>query len=159
MKQRGVFEKERGSGVWWIRYFDQFCKKRREKAGSKSVAIKLYGKRKQQVLEGKKLPEAFRQPSVNFNQLLDDAVAHSKRNKRSYKPDVPRFARLKEWFGFHPAEELTPKKIEIVLARAAEREKWGRRRLTIIAHVSEPSPGDLESQGHLESRALRHASA
>ena len=50
MKQRGVFEKERGSGVWWIRYFDQFGKKRREKAGSKSVAIKLYGKRKQQVL-------------------------------------------------------------------------------------------------------------
>jgi integrase len=124
MKQRGVFEKERGSGVWWIRYFDQFGKKRREKAGSKSVAIKLYGKRKQQVLEGKKLPEAFRQPSVNFNQLLDDAVAYSKRNKRSYKTDVPRFARLKEWFGFHPAEELTPKKIEIVLARAAEREKW-----------------------------------
>lgn len=124
MKQRGVFEKERGSGVWWIRYFDQFGKKRREKAGSKSVAIKLYGKRKQQVLEGKKLPEAFRQPSVNFNQLLDDAVAYSKRNKRSYKTDVPRLARVKEWFGFHPVEELTPKKIEIVLARAAEREKW-----------------------------------
>jgi hypothetical protein len=31
MKQRGVFEKEPGSGVWWIRYFDQFGKKRREK--------------------------------------------------------------------------------------------------------------------------------
>jgi len=46
----------------WIRYFDQFGKKRREKAGSKSVAIKLYGKRKQQVLEGKKLPELFASP-------------------------------------------------------------------------------------------------
>ena len=90
MKQRGVFEKERGSGVWWIRYFDQFGKKRREKAGSKSVAIKLYGKRKQQVLEGKKLPEAFRQPSVNFNQLLDDAVAYSKimRPGRSMFPSL-----------------------------------------------------------------------
>jgi hypothetical protein len=60
MRQRGVFEKEPGSGVLWIRYFDQFGKKRREKAGTKSVAIKLYGKRKQQVLEGKKLPELFR---------------------------------------------------------------------------------------------------
>lgn len=55
---RGVFEKVPGSGVWWIRYFDQFGKKRREKAGTKSVAIKLYGKRKQQVLEGKKLPSS-----------------------------------------------------------------------------------------------------
>jgi len=82
-KRRGVFEKIPGSGVWWIRYFDQFGKKRREKAGSKSVAIKLYGKRKQQVLEGKKLPELFRKPSINFGQLSDDALAYSKRNKRS----------------------------------------------------------------------------
>ena len=52
-KQRGVFEKVPGSGVWWIVYFDQFGKRRREQAGTKSVAIKLYDKRKQQVLEGK----------------------------------------------------------------------------------------------------------
>jgi integrase len=124
LTQRGIFEKEPGSGVWWVRYFDQFGKKRRGKAGSKSVAIKLYGKRKQQVLEGKKLPEMFRKPSVNFSQLLDDALAYSKRNKRSYKTDVPRIASLKDWFGSHPAEDLTPKEIENVLARAAGKEKW-----------------------------------
>jgi hypothetical protein len=98
MKHRGVFEKSPGSGISWICYFDQFGKKRREKAGTKSVATKLYGKRKQQVLEGKKLPEMFRKPSVNFNQLADDALVYSKRNKRSYKTDVRRFANLKEWF-------------------------------------------------------------
>src|SRR6266851_4788784 len=124
MSQRGVFEREAGSGVWWICYFDRFGKRHREKAGTKSVAIKLYGKRKQQVLEGKKLPEKFRKPSINLSQLLDDALAHSKRNKRSHKTDVPRIARLKEWFGTHPAEELTPKEIENVLARAAEKEPW-----------------------------------
>ena len=124
MKQRGIFERVPGSGVWWIVYFDQFGKRRREKAGSKSIAIKLYGKRKQQVLEGKKLPELFRKPSVNFSQLVEDALAYSKRNKRSYKTDVPRFAGLKEWFGSYPAEELTPKDIESTLARAAEKQKW-----------------------------------
>ena len=124
MKQRGIFEKESGSGIWWICYFDQFGKKRREKAGTKSVAIKLYGKRKQQVLEGKKLPEIFRKPSINVGQLTDDALAYSKRNKRSYKTDVPRFASLKEWFGAQPAEELTPKEIEYRLAKVAEKEKW-----------------------------------
>ncbi len=66
-KHRGVFEREPGSGVWWIVYFDQFGKRRREKAGTKSVAITLYRKRKQQVLEGKKLPELFRKPTVNFS--------------------------------------------------------------------------------------------
>ena len=123
-KQRGVFEKVPGSGIWWIRYFDQFGKKRREKAGSKSVAIKLYGKRKQQVLEGKKLPELFRKPSINFGQLSDDALAYSKRNKRSYKTDLPRFANLKDWFGKHPADDLTPKEIENRLASVGEKEKW-----------------------------------
>src|SRR5229473_8412163 len=124
MSQRGVFERVPGSGVWWICYFDRFGKRHREKAGTKNVAIKLYGKRKQQVLEGKKLPESFRKPSVNFSQLVDDALGYSKRNKRSYKTDVPRFASLKEWFGSHPAEELTPKDIENTLARAAEKQKW-----------------------------------
>ena len=124
MKQRGIFEKEPGSGIWWIRYFDQFGKKRREKAGTKSVAIKLYGKRKQQVLEGKKLPELLRKPSVNLGQLLDDALDYSKRNKRSYKTDVPRIARLKNWFGSYPAEELAPKEIEKRLADVAEEEEW-----------------------------------
>src|SRR3984893_10818987 len=95
MSQRGVFERLPGSGVWWICYFDRFGKRHREKAGTKSVAIKLYRKRKQHVLEGKKLPESFRKPSVNFRQLVDDALAYSKRNKRSYQTDVPRLARLK----------------------------------------------------------------
>jgi integrase len=123
-KHRGVFEKVTGSGVWWIVYFDQFGKRRREKAGTKSVAITLYRKRKQQVLEGKKLPELFRKPSVNFTQLVDDALAYAKRNKRSYRTDVPRFASLKEWFGPHPAEELTPREIENALAKAAEKHNW-----------------------------------
>jgi hypothetical protein len=78
VKPRGVFENVPRSGIWWIRYFDQFGRKRREKAGTKSAAIKLYGKRKQQVLEGKKLP--FRKPSVDFGELAEDALAYSKWN-------------------------------------------------------------------------------
>jgi hypothetical protein len=88
-----------------------------------SEVARLYGKRKQQVLEGKKFPELFRKLSVNLGQLADDALACSRRNKRSYKTDVPRFASLKEWFGAQLAEELTPKEIEHELARVAEKEK------------------------------------
>lgn len=71
-----------------------------------------------------KLPENLRKPSVKFSQLLDDALAYSKRNKRPCKTDVPRFASLDEWFGSHPAEELAPKEIENILARAADKKKW-----------------------------------
>ena len=124
MKHRGIFEKEPGSKVWWICYYDQFGRKHREKAGTTSAAIKLYGKRKQQALEGKKLPEMLRQPLITFEQIANDALAYSKRNKRSYRTDKPRFARLKKWFGSCAADEITPKEIENRLARVALDEKW-----------------------------------
>jgi integrase len=37
---------------------------------------------------------------------------------------VPRFAKLSEWLGSYPAEELTPKDIENSRARAVEKQKW-----------------------------------
>jgi site-specific recombinase XerD len=124
VKYRGVYERQPGSKVWWIRYYDQFGKKHREKAGTKSAAIKLYGKRKQQALEGKKLPEKLRQPLITFAQISADALAYSKRNKRSYRTDVPRFARLKKWFGSSVADQITPREIENRLASVASSEKW-----------------------------------
>lgn len=36
---------------------------------------------------------------------------------------MPRFARLREWFGARPAEELTPKEIKTKLTKAADEEK------------------------------------
>jgi site-specific recombinase XerD len=124
MKRRGIFEKQSGSGIWWICYYDQFGKKHREKAGTKRAAITLYGKRKQQALERKKLPEKFRQPLVTFGQIAEDALAYSRRNKRSYHTDVPRFARLKKWFGSSVADEITPKEIENRLAGVAAEKSW-----------------------------------
>lgn len=60
-KQRGVFERRKSSGIWWIRYVDAVGRLRREKAGTKSTANNLYRKRKQEALEGRKLPEKLRQ--------------------------------------------------------------------------------------------------
>jgi len=48
--QRGIYEKVHGSNVWWVRYADSAGSIRREKAGVKSAAIKLYQKRKTEVL-------------------------------------------------------------------------------------------------------------
>src|SRR5438309_5493324 len=55
---RGLFQKLPGkNSPWWIRYVDAQGRFRREKAGTKSAAIDLYRKRKNEALEGKKLPE------------------------------------------------------------------------------------------------------
>jgi hypothetical protein len=44
-KERGVFEKQPGSDIWWIRYYID-GRERREKVGRRGDAIKLYRLRK-----------------------------------------------------------------------------------------------------------------
>jgi len=124
MKQRGIFEKDPGSGIWWIRYADATGRIRREKAGLKSSAITLYQKRKTEALQGKKLPERLRGKVVSFAEIAQDALAYSKAYKRSYRDDVFRMKRLSDWFGNLPAEGITPNEIERRLSKALEDQGW-----------------------------------
>jgi site-specific recombinase XerD len=118
---RGVFEKTPGTGEWWIRYADSTGRFRREKAGTKSVAIALYRKRKMEALEGKKLPEKLRRATVTFAEISRDALAYSKANKpASYRHDVTRTEKLLGWFREYPAEAVSPQNIE----RRFEQEDW-----------------------------------
>lgn len=111
MKQPGIFEKVSGSGVWWVRYVDAQGRYRREKAGTKSAAIALYRKRKQEALEGHKLPE-LRRRVVTFGELAQDALAYGRQHKRSHQDDMWRMAHFLAWWKDKPAESITPGEIE-----------------------------------------------
>ena len=50
-KERGVFEKDPGSDIWWIRYYID-GRERREKVGRKKDASDLYKIRKADALRG-----------------------------------------------------------------------------------------------------------
>jgi hypothetical protein len=102
--RRGVYEKLRGSGIYWVRYADRSGRIRREKAGAKSAAIKLYQKRKTEILQGKKLPEQLRSRAVRFGEIADDALEYCKANNQGYRFDAYRIGRLKVQFGNHDAE-------------------------------------------------------
>ncbi len=121
---RGIFERPKGSGMWWIRYADSAGAERREKAGTKSAALALYRKRKTEALQGRKLPESIRSRSVTFDRLADAALAYSRARKRSYGDDVIRMAKLRQWFGSRPAAEITPQEIERRLTEASEAHRW-----------------------------------
>jgi site-specific recombinase XerD len=101
---KGVFEKIPGSGIWWVRYADSTAKIRREKAGTKSAAIKLYQKRKTEVLDGKKFPENLRMKVVKFSELADDARAYVKANNRGAQFDGYRITKLVNEFGDRNAD-------------------------------------------------------
>lgn len=106
-KQRGVFEKVANSGVWWIQYFDAAGRRRREKVGPKSLAIKLAEKRRTDARAGVKMPENLRAKAASFSQLAERALAYSKANKRSHGHDVLRMPALIAAFGNRAAEDIT----------------------------------------------------
>lgn len=121
---RGVFEKLPGSGEWWIRYVDAQGRYRREKAGSKGNAIDLVRKRKTEALQGKKLPEKLRRATVSFADIARDALAYSKREKRTYEDDLSRMERILGWFRERAADSITPREIEQRLEEGSECEGW-----------------------------------
>jgi site-specific recombinase XerD len=106
-KSRGVFERIRGSNIWWIQYFDGSGRRRREKVGLKSAAVKLVEKLRSDARAGFKMSENLRAKPVTFAQLVERTLAYSKANKRSYRQDVCRMKHLLEAFGNCQAESVT----------------------------------------------------
>jgi site-specific recombinase XerD len=113
-KYRGVFEKEPGSGVWWIQYFDADGKRHREKVGAKGSAIKLVELRRGARLEGRKLPKLRTRP-LFFRELTAAALAHTE-GKSGHATNVSRMKSLTAQFGNYVAEEISPEQIERWLA-------------------------------------------
>lgn len=106
-KYRGVFEKVPGSGVWWIRYFVN-GKKRRERVGKKSLAIKRYQIRKAQVYEGRFLPAA----GASMADLKELLFENYRLNGYVLKPIKASWNRLKDTFGGMRADQVTTEQIE-----------------------------------------------
>ena len=121
---RGTYEKEPGTDVWWIRYADSTGRIRREKVGNKGAAIKLYRKRKTEVLQGTKLPENFRAKAVTFGELAEVALDYSKTHKSDYRHDDSRMKSVLETFRNRAAETITPQEIERWLADEADDKNW-----------------------------------
>jgi integrase len=106
-KQRGLFEKEPGSGIWWIRYFDAEGKKHCEKVGRWTAAKEAYHQRKLEISEGRFRPPRARR--LTFADLLDQAFADRKQrlSPHTYAADQYRAELLLEWFGRLEAEKVS----------------------------------------------------
>jgi integrase len=119
---RGVFEKFPGSDEWWIRYVDAQGSYCREKAGTKSVAIKLYGKRKQEALEGLKLPETRRRLSTTFVEIARDTLEYSRSTKvpDAYRIDCWHMETVLMWFRERAIDQITPQDVERKLTELAD---------------------------------------
>ena len=96
---RGVYERDPGSGVWWIQY-KQGSIRKREKVGRRSDAIALYHQRKTELRAGKKLAPNLRNAGVRFGQLADEAETWSAEfHPKGLRALKGRLRKLKEMFG------------------------------------------------------------
>jgi integrase len=106
---RGVFERRPGTGVWYARYKDENGRLYRERVGPKSLAVKVYHKRKTEIASRKFFPEAAQH---TFASLCDDAIRFLKaRHRQRYGDARPfrsgRFEIVKKWFGERLATSIT----------------------------------------------------
>lgn len=113
-RERGVFEKSRGSGVWWVRWCDQFGRLHREKVGPKGLAKDVYAKRKLEVREGKFFPENLkRKREMLFKAFVTIYLEdHARPNKRSHRDDSYRAKRLLDAFGDKALSEVSTQDVE-----------------------------------------------
>jgi integrase len=121
-RERGIFERPAGSGVWWIVYYVNGVR-HREKVGRRSDALNLYKTRKADAWRGIKLPELKRPDVVTFGELALEAEKYAKAHLRTPEDYTCKVKVLAEPFGTRPAIEITPNEIRDYLRGRIEREK------------------------------------
>jgi integrase len=122
----GVMERERGTGIWWIRWTDAEGRRHLEKIGRRSDAIDLLAKRKHEALLKRKLPEKLRGRVVSFGELAKDAMAHSREanGQRSTRELELKLAIIGADFDERPAEGITKQDIQNWLMEQSEERCW-----------------------------------
>jgi site-specific recombinase XerD len=115
-KERGVFEKEPGSDIWWIRYKIDGVE-RREKVGRRGDAIKLYQLRRSDALRGVKLPANMKHKGVRFKVIAQEAIdwyiSHGRKDVRSFRI---RMNIILKTFGDRIADQIKPSEIDAWLS-------------------------------------------
>jgi integrase len=116
VKVRGVWEREPGSGEWWVRYRDKSGKLHREKAGRKSDAIALLNKRRNEIRVGAKLPDNQRSAGVKFSALADAIETFSESHHRDKRSVLTRLRKVRPAFDERVADSIKPEEIDAWLS-------------------------------------------
>jgi integrase len=116
-RERGIFERPKNSGIWWVRYADEQGRLHREKVGPKALAQKVYQKRKTEIQERRFFPEHFRRREITLADAIDDYLARIKGRLRSYRDYARNGARWKAIFPAKTLRQILPGDIERYVAK------------------------------------------
>jgi integrase len=126
-KIRGLYEDPKDSGIWWVQWFDANGKRHREKAGTKSAALKLRAKRITDRLEARKIPETLKHKAdIKFSELCkaaQDHVAHENGHSAQSNLKGVINALLPE-FGERQASSITTQELLTWLRSQGKKREW-----------------------------------
>lgn len=122
---RGVYERDKGSGIWWTRWTDANGNRRRVKLGTKSAAVTYLKKMHTEKLQQINLPE-LNSKSLLFSELLDDALEHSgaENGERSTQELKLKIDRLRPEWGSRKALSITKQEIVRWLQEQMKSREW-----------------------------------
>jgi site-specific recombinase XerD len=120
-RERGVFERPAGSGVWWINYRGADGRRHRQKIGPRRAAVEAY------TAKIREMPDAVGAAGVSeklitVRELALERMAYKKLHLAagSHKTDRIRLVPLLAAFGELPAIALTPEMVDKFLAGIVE---------------------------------------
>lgn len=105
-KHPGVYEKVKGSGIWWVRYTNAKGKRTKVKVGTFGNAVTFCDQRKAEIKLGVLLPSAHRR-GTKFSDLVSDAIKFSEGHHRAARDFAQRAKLALDEFGNRVADSIT----------------------------------------------------
>lgn len=136
-RTRGVYEHPKGSGAWWVVYFDEHGRRHREKVGPKALAVKVYAKRKTEIQERRFFPERLKRREALLDDVLADYLKRVEGKLRSYVEYVRYAAKWKAAFPGRTLRQIVPGDIERYMAQRVKEVAPAsvNRELQFLKHV------------------------
>jgi integrase len=120
-KHTGVFQKVKGSGVYWVRYTDATGVRRKKKIGSFGNAVKVYDKRSSEARLGVIPPG---NDKTKFAELVEDAKVFADSHHASAKDFRQRVELALPQFGERLAASITPVELQRWMDATAIDRDW-----------------------------------
>ena len=122
-KLRGVFEREKGSGIFWVRFVDLDGKRKSRCIGNFSDAVNFYEAERVRIWKRILAPIASHK-GIRYGQLVDEALRFSEASHPAQRGFAQRLERTRAQFGHRMADSITPAEIAEWFSNMLVRRKW-----------------------------------
>ena len=122
-KHRGVFEREKGSNIWWVRFVDVDGKRKATCIGSFSNAVDFYEAEKVRVRKRIIAPVASRR-GVRYKQLVEAALVYNEQSHRDQRNFAQRLEATLDQFGHRMADTIITAEIAEWFSQMEDERGW-----------------------------------